>query len=236
MAEMQDAEFSGGTSFYSRKELRNLGLKSFGENVFISRKISIYSPDSVSVGNNVRIDDFCILSGKIKIGSNVHISAFCALYGKGGIILEDFTGISVRCILFSACDDFSGEFLIGPLHGRNLTNVKEAKILMKKFSQLGANTIVMPGVEIGEGAVTGAMTFVNKNLSAWTINTGIPVCKSVNRSRGVLQKIERATSVLGGGRYVIRLYVVPFSVLSAGEQAHEKTFIAWRLKLFKKRN
>ena len=54
------------TSFYSREELLDLGLKSVGENVRISRKVSIYGAEQISIGDNVRIDDFCILSGIIQ--------------------------------------------------------------------------------------------------------------------------------------------------------------------------
>ena len=67
------------SSFYSQKELTSIGFKSIGTNVLISKKASFYSPEEISIGNNVRIDDFCILSGKITLGSNIHISAFCAL-------------------------------------------------------------------------------------------------------------------------------------------------------------
>ena len=73
-------------SFYSNEELKQLGLKSFGKNVLISKKCSIYGADKISIGNNVRIDDFCILSGKIVIGNYVHISAYSALYAGGGRI------------------------------------------------------------------------------------------------------------------------------------------------------
>ena len=69
-------------SFYEKNELERLGIKKIGKNVLISRKASIYNPEEILIGNNVRIDDFCILSGKIKLGSNIHISSFCALYGN----------------------------------------------------------------------------------------------------------------------------------------------------------
>lgn len=48
--------------FYSREQLEKIGFKSLGKNVLISDKSSIYSPENISIGNNVRIDDFCILS------------------------------------------------------------------------------------------------------------------------------------------------------------------------------
>jgi len=72
-------------SFYSTKELASLGLKRYGENVLISRKCSIYGAQSIEIGDNVRIDDFCILSGHIILGSNIHISAYVALFG--GVLL-----------------------------------------------------------------------------------------------------------------------------------------------------
>ena len=62
-------------SFYKKDELKKLGLKHYGNNVLISRKCSIYSPEKISIGNNVRIDDYCILSGNITIKNYVHISA-----------------------------------------------------------------------------------------------------------------------------------------------------------------
>ena len=87
------------SSFYTDEELSNLGLKKFGNRVFISRYAQFYSPETITIGNNVRIDDFCILSGNIILGSNIHISAYVALYGAKGILLENYTGISPRCSL-----------------------------------------------------------------------------------------------------------------------------------------
>lgn len=183
------------TSFYSEKVLCTLGFKSVGKNVLLSRKASVYSPETISIGNNVRIDDFCVLSGKIILGNNIHISAYCALYGAGEIELKGDCGISPRSIIFSAMDDFSGDYLIGSIYPNSLTNVTGGKVVMEHFTQLGANTIVFPNITIKEGAVTGAMTLVNKNLDEWTINTGIPVNKSRPRKRGLLEKIK----LLNGG-------------------------------------
>lgn len=177
-------------SFYSEEELKQLGLKSFGKKVLISRKCSIYSPERISIGNNVRIDDFTILSGNINIGSNIHISAFCALYGANGIVLEDYTGMSPKSIIFSAMDDFSGDYLIGPIHDNQYTNVTGGPVILKKYSQLGANTIVFPNLEIGEGAVTGACSLVIKSLSPWTINIGIPINKVKQRKKSLLDFIK----------------------------------------------
>ena len=86
-------------SFYTPDELKKLGFKAFGQEVYISKKASFYSPEKITLGNHVRIDDFCILSGEISIGNYVHISAFNALYGKAGIKIGNFCGISPRAWL-----------------------------------------------------------------------------------------------------------------------------------------
>ncbi|WP_281613894.1 hypothetical protein [Flammeovirga sp. SubArs3] len=161
-------------SFLTRKQLKGLGLKSYGENVQISDKVSIYSPETISIGNNVRIDDFCILSGKITLGNYIHISAYSALYGKMGIVMEDFTGLSPRCTVFSASDDFSGLYLISPMVPLEYSNVTGGLVTFKRFSHAGANTVILPCVTLNEGAVTGALSLVNKDLQAWGIHVGIP--------------------------------------------------------------
>ncbi len=109
--------------FYTIDELKNLGLKAFGSGMSISRKCSLYSASNIAIGNNVRIDDFCILSGDISIGDYVHISAYSALYAGEKIVIGNFCGLSPRCIIFSKSDDFSGNAMIGPMVPDVFTNV-----------------------------------------------------------------------------------------------------------------
>lgn len=170
-------------SFYNNEELASLGLKKYGKDVLISRKCSIYGGENIEIGDNVRIDDFCILSGNIKIGSHIHISAYVALYGAKGIVMEDYTGISPRSTIFTAMDDFSGGYLIGPIHHNNLTNVTGGPVILRKYSQIGANCIVFPNIEFSEGAVSGAMSLITKSLMPWSINIGIPAKYLKGRKR-----------------------------------------------------
>ncbi len=174
------------SSFYTEKELTELGLKNFGQNVLISKKCSIYSPEEISIGNNVRIDDFTILSGKINIKDYAHISAFCALYGKYGIEIGNFCGLSPRCTVFSATDDFSGEYMISPMVPKEFTNVTGGKVILQDCVQIGANSIIMPNVTCFQGSACGAFSFVNKNLDFWTVYKGIPAKKTKPRSKNLL--------------------------------------------------
>ena len=175
------------SSFYSQEELSTLGLRSYGTNVIISRFARIYSPEKISIGDNVRIDDFCILSGNVTIGSHIHISAYVALYGSMGIELEDYTGISPMTTVYSAMDDFGGDYLIGPIHPCEKTHVTGGKVTIKRYSQIGTHCVVFPNITIDEGCVVGANSLVNCNLEPWGIYWGIPARFKKLRSQGLLK-------------------------------------------------
>jgi acetyltransferase-like isoleucine patch superfamily enzyme len=177
-------------SFYSEKELQSIKFKSIGKNVMISRFARFYGEDNIEIGSNVRIDDFCILSGEIKLGNYIHISAYSGLYGKHGIEMNDYSGLSPRCTVFSASDDFSGDYMVGPMVESRYTNVMGGKVLIKKYSQIGSNTVILPCVTIGEGAVVGAMSLVLNDLDAWKIYKGIPAVYYKDRSIKLLDYIK----------------------------------------------
>jgi Acetyltransferase (isoleucine patch superfamily) len=183
-------------AFLDETQLAALGLKNYGENVLISDKASIYNPHLISVGSHVRIDDFCILSGEITLGSYVHIGAYCALYGKFGILMGDYTGLSPRCTVFSACDDFGGDYLISPMVSDEYTNVTGGSVIINRCSQIGAGSVILPSVIIHEGVSVGAMSLVKRTLPAWRIYAGVPVKEIRQRSNKLLQFIEKSLFVI----------------------------------------
>lgn len=178
------------TSFYSDTELREIGFFSIGNNVKISKKASIYSPELIKIGNNVRIDDFCILSGEISIGSYVHISAYTALYGKFGIEIEDFVTISGRVLVYSQNDDYSGNFMTNPMVPSELTNVTGGKVHFKKHSIVASGCIVLPNLTMGEGACLGAMSLLKSDIPEWEIFAGVPA-KFISKRNSNLLDLEK---------------------------------------------
>lgn len=178
-----------GNSFLSEFELKHVGLKQYGKNVLISRKASLYSPQTISLGNNVRIDDFCLLSGIIEIGSFVHISAYSAIYARELVGLMDYAGISPRVTIFSATDDFSGNYLIGPIAPGGSTRFISGPVLLERFVQIGASSVILSNLTIKEGSVVGAMSLVNKDLEPWGIYAGIPAKYIKERNKGLLRYV-----------------------------------------------
>ncbi|WP_242951315.1 acyltransferase [Clostridium kluyveri] len=178
-------------SFYTFDELNKLGLAGVGYNVLISRKVSIYGSKKINIGNNVRIDDFCILSGKITINNYVHIAAYTALYGGNkGIVIHDFAGISSKTTVYSVSDDYSGEVMTNPMIPDKFKNIQSQEVVIEKHVIIGAGCVVLPGVVLKEGAAFGAMTLINRSSESWSINVGIPFKKVGDRSKRLL-KLEK---------------------------------------------
>lgn len=176
------------TSFYSENELKQLGLKSFGKNVKISRNACFYGVSEISVGDNVRIDDFCILSGHVEIGSFIHIAAYTALYGgEQGIYIDDFANLSSRVAVYSVSDDYSGETMTNPMIPDEYKNVLSAPVHIGRHAIIGSTSVVLPGVTIAEGSSFGCFSFINRSSEPWSINVGIPFKKIKDRSKNLLE-------------------------------------------------
>lgn len=179
-------------AFLVREKLEELGFRSIGENVLISDRASIYNHDLIDIGDNVRIDDFCVISGKIAIGRNVHIAVFCNVAGgEKGIVLEDFSGLAYACQVFTQSDDYTGRTLTNPTVPDHFKKEIKAAVKIGRHCIIGASSIVFPGVTLSEGTSVGAMSMVTKSTEAWSTYFGIPAKKVKDRRRDLLQLEEK---------------------------------------------
>ena len=176
-------------SFYSMEELKDMGFKSIGADLSISKKASFYGVENISIGSHVRIDDFCILSGKISIGDYIHIAAYSALYGSdAGIQINEFANISSRVCIYAVTDDYSGESMTSPMIPDKYKNLQKAPVYIGRHAIIGSGSVVLPGSEIGEGCAVGSLSLIKNALDAWWIYAGIPAKKLKERSKGLLEK------------------------------------------------
>lgn len=185
-------------SFYSYEELKRIGFSSFGENVLISKKASIYGAKNIDIGNNVRIDDFCVLScgnGKFKIGNYIHIAVYSSIIGAGDFILSDFSNISSRVSIYTSNDDYSGNFMTNPMVPDTFTNVKSLSVFIGKHVIIGSGTIVLPGIHIEDGCAIGALSLVNNNCERNNIYAGVPVKKIKKRKTNYISLEKKLLSI-----------------------------------------
>ena len=175
------------TSYYSEEELALLGLASYGKNVRLSRKASLYGIGNISIGSNVRIDDFCVLSGCITIGNYVHINPFTGIFaGDAGVFLDDFANLASRITIYAVSDDYSGDYMTSPLLPKEVTNITQSPVRIVKHVIIGTGSSILPVVHIGEGCAIGAMSLVKKDCAPWGIFAGIPCRRIKKRSKSLL--------------------------------------------------
>ena len=172
--------------YYGSEELRGFGFASVGNDVRISRDCNIVGLENIEIGDHVRIDAYCSLvacSGYIRLGSYIHIGGFCHLGGRGGIEMGDFSGLSQRVSIHSASDDYSGQHMTNPTVPKHLTAAKVAPVRLSRHVIIGSGSVILPGVDLAEGAAVGALSLVSRSLPEWTIWCGSPTRQIGERNR-----------------------------------------------------
>ncbi len=174
----------------TRSVIETMGFASVGENVMLSDRASFYNCANISIGNNCRIDDFCVLSagvGGIDIGKHVHIAVGSTIIGSGKVTLSDFSGLSSRVAVYSSNDDYSGATMTHPTVPSEYTGVKHADVYLGKHVIIGSGSVILPGVIIEDGVAVGALSLVNKSCKEFGIYAGIPVKRITERKRDLLR-------------------------------------------------
>jgi galactoside O-acetyltransferase len=161
--------------FMTAEEINSIGFAKVGREVLIDRTVLFYGASRISLGSNVRIDAFSVLSageGGIKIGSHVHLGVYVFLTGSAPIELQDFSGLSGKVSIYSSNDDYQGNALTGPTVPNEFRMVTSARVIIGRHVVVGAGSIILPGVTISEGACVGALSLVRKDVPAFKIVAG----------------------------------------------------------------
>ena len=97
-------------------------------------------------------------------------------------LAEGFT----REVIYSTNDDYSGEVMTGPTLPAEFTRVVFAPVVIGRHVVVGAGSIVLPGISIGEGAATGALSLIKDDVAPFTIVAGNPARVIGARARQLL--------------------------------------------------
>jgi acetyltransferase-like isoleucine patch superfamily enzyme len=189
-------------SFLGRDEIDRVGFASVGENVLLSDRASFHNPAGIAFGDNVRVDDFCVLSagaGGIRIGSFVHVAVYSSIVGADEIVMEDFAGLSSRVSIYSSNDDYSGRTMTNPTVPDEYKVVEHAPVHIGRHVIVGTGSIVLPGVTLHEGVAIGALSLVRESCEPFTIHAGVPARQVGERKRDLLElerkfRLERGSS------------------------------------------
>jgi galactoside O-acetyltransferase len=143
-------------------------------NVITFEFTKIIGVENIKFGDFVIIDDFVLIYAKkrIEIGDYVHIASYSSISGGGELVMEEFSGISSGCRIITGSDDFTGRGFGNPTIADNFRNHHVGKVHISRFSIIGANSVILPDVTIGEGASIAAGSVVSKDLEPWGIFVG----------------------------------------------------------------
>ncbi|SDS66714.1 galactoside O-acetyltransferase/dTDP-4-amino-4,6-dideoxygalactose transaminase [Halopseudomonas litoralis] len=175
-------------AYLTKEQLQAVGFKAVGENVKVSDKASIYNPGTIVLGDHSRIDDFCILSGKVSIGRYCHITPMCLVAGGSpGVKLADFCTLAYGVKVFAQSDDYSGAAMANSLIPKKFKNEYLAEVILERQVIVGAGSIIFPGVTVREGCSVGAMTLISKSTEPWGIYAGSPMRRIKDRKQDLLE-------------------------------------------------
>ena len=185
----------------------HLGLRSIGDDVVIWAKAQIIGAENIGIGDSVIIDDFVFLmaSAPTTIGSFVHIAAGTAIVGGGELVMDDFSGLSGGVRVYTANEDYLGGALTNPAVPPPYRNPIRSFVHIGKHAIVGANSVILPGVEIAEGTAVGALSLVTRSLEPWTIYGGSPARPIRDRPRDKILELEarlRESLFDEGGKYI----------------------------------
>lgn len=186
----------GALGLVLRKVLYPRLLAACGRNVVFGQNVVLRHPGKIHIGDNVVIDDNCLLDAKgdgnrgIRIGSGVFVGRNTILSCKNGDIdLGDRTNIGFNCEVFSASHVTLGAdsllaaycYIVGGDH--DFSDTSKAVLAQGRVSKgvaigegvwMGSGAKVLDGVVVGRHAIIGAQAVVREDVPDYGVAVGVP--------------------------------------------------------------
>ncbi len=161
-------------------------LKKIGNYVQIDSGVIIrYHPENVEIDGYSYIDknvELEIYNGSLKIGKYVHISSGVHIQCGDDVKIGDFVGIASNAKIYSSTNTYKTPHGIeknillsmSASAPKELQYTEKGPVVIEDYAFIGLNSVILPGVRIGKGAIIGAGAVVTKNIPAFAIAVGAP--------------------------------------------------------------
>ncbi len=147
-----------------------------------------------SVGEKSKIEENVSISwpSRLCIGRHCLIQSDCILHSMGGIHIGDYVGIGSKSIIVS----FAHNYLRPQyLPYDNVVTIKP--VVIRDAVWIGFAAHIMPGVEIGEGAIVGMGATVTKNVPPLAVVIGNPAEIVGYRNKKQFEKCKKEKKFAG---------------------------------------
>lgn len=168
-----------------------------GEDVIVNDDVTFKRPELVSIGNHVAIDKGFYCTTGLEVGNYVHISPYVTCIGgaDGHFICKGFNNIMAGARIVCSSDRFDDSGLFGALIPKELKGTQITKpVIMEEFSNIGTNSIVLPGSILRKGVLLTAGSLLMGDTEEWGVYKGNPavLVKKINP-----EKIIKNAKLLG---------------------------------------
>ena len=116
---------------------------------------------------------YCDYGHNIEVGKNTFINYNCTIIDVGKVVIGDYCQIAPNVSIYTAGH---------PVHpaARNTAYEYGIDITIGNSVWIGGNSVIMPGIHIGDNVVIGAGSIVTKDIPAWTVAAGNP-CRVIRK-------------------------------------------------------
>lgn len=149
-------------------------FRKLGKNVVIEEGARIFRPECIDIEDDVYIGHDAWLDparpeGSIRIGRGSWIGPRAFLHGSAGIVIGEEVGIAPYVQILT--DEHLADDLSKPVIR---TSVWYGRVEVGWGSDVGMNSVVLPGVTIGNGVIVGSGSVVTRDLPPFVVAAGSP--------------------------------------------------------------
>lgn len=151
-------------------------INKLGKDIIVDPDITAKQNFNI-IGSHVSIDKGLYCTTNAKIGSYVHISPYVTIIGGQTAYFEakGFNNIMCGARIICGSDRFDDSGLFGAMIPEELKGTQIIKpVIMEEFSNIGTNSIVMPGSVLRKGVLLAAGSLLIGDTEEWGIYKGNP--------------------------------------------------------------
>lgn len=146
--------------------------KSMGSGATVRRNLTVIHPETFEIGAGVFFGEQSIIQGRfdgrLVIGNGVWIGPQ-SYFDARDLILEDYVGWGSGAKVLGS--EHTGDPLDVPFIR---TDLKIAPVRICAWADVGVNSVVLPGVTVGRGAIVGAGAVVTRDVPDFAVVAGVP--------------------------------------------------------------
>lgn len=157
----------------------------------IDEHVFLHQPDKITIADSARIDWNVRINGGdgCVIGEHCHIATGCVINaGNGTVIMHDHSGCSNGVVIGAGMPDLSYLHISAAEPPEHQHPIRMTTVI-GEYVVIFANATILPGVEIGVGAVIGAGAVVTQNVPSFEIWAGVPAVKIGERNSDIEEAV-----------------------------------------------